>query len=92
MPHSRPARTSLASSLKRLSVADLALVHDLAAAPQAGRGAAGDLALGDEAARDEALGEREDRPHLGRAELDLLDVGLEQVGHHLADLVARARR
>src|SRR5579863_6051621 len=61
--------------LEALEGGHLALVHDLAPAPQAGRGAAGDLALGDEAAGDEALGQREDGPDLGRPELDFLDVG-----------------
>src|SRR6185503_5370528 len=45
---------------------DLALVHDLAAAPQPRRGVAVDLALGDEAAGDETLGEREDLADFGR--------------------------
>src|SRR5271157_5032663 len=73
--------------LEALERRNLALVHDLAGPAQAGRGSAVDLALGDEAAGHKALGERERRAHLGGTELDLLDVGIEQVRHHLAHLV-----
>src|SRR5690349_17616091 len=62
--------------------ADLALVVDFLAATDAGRDATVDLALGDEAARDETLGDGEHLAHLGAAELVLLEVRVEQVGHH----------
>src|SRR5271170_3489600 len=74
--------------LEPLERPHLALVHDLAAPAQPGRRAAVDLALRDEAAGDEALRERERGADLGGPELDLLDVGIEQVSHHLARLVA----
>ena len=63
-------------------------MHDLAAPAQPRSRAAVHLSLGDEASRDEALGERERGAHLGGAQLDLLDVRVEQVRHHLAHPVA----
>src|SRR6478736_8782418 len=62
--------------------ADLALEDGIRAAADARGGIARDLALGDKAAGDKALGDREDLAHLGAAQLVLLEVGIEQIGHH----------
>src|SRR6478736_4401178 len=63
--------------------AHLALEDRFLAAADACGGIAGDLALGDQAAGDKTLGDREDLAHLGPAELVFLEIGVEQVGHHL---------
>src|SRR5271157_198926 len=60
--------------LEALERRDPALVDDLLASPEAGRGVPVDLSLGDEAARDEALGQREHRPDFRGAELHFLQL------------------
>ena len=66
----------------------LALVDDFAAAAQTGGSVAVDFALCDEAARHKPLGERKHLANFRRAGLRFFEIGVEQVGHHLPDLIA----
>ena len=86
MPHSKPSRTSLTSSLTRRSEAMLAFPESAGRRGQPHPVAAMDDAVGDDAAGDDAAAGLEDLAHLGVAVDDLLVARLEHAGEHLLDV------
>ena len=88
MPHSKPACTSRASSLKRFSEVIVPVQMIDAVAQEPHLRAAGDRAVAHVAARDGAdTRDAEDLAHLGLAGDDLFELGLEHAHHGVLDVL-----